>query len=114
MESAPSVCRSCGACCATFRITLPRVDLASRPGGRVPDDLTEPYTATTACMRENPDAPGRCGALEGAIGIGVRCTIYPQRPDACRDFAPLSALGMGDEACDEARRRHGLPPLGGL
>jgi hypothetical protein len=65
-------------------------------------------------MRENPDQPGRCIALEGSVGHSVHCTIYDRRPAACRDFAPLSMLGMGDESCDEARRRHGLRPLGGL
>ena len=112
MGTEPSVCCRCGACCATYRITLPRADLANRPGGWVPVELTECYTPTTACMRDNPDTPGRCIALEGMIGENVRCTIYAQRPAACRDFAPLSALGMGDESCDEARRRHGLTPLG--
>jgi hypothetical protein len=109
---ADSVCCSCGACCVTYRITLPRIELDTVPGGHVPTALTEPYTATTACMREHPDNPGRCIALEGVVGISVNCTIYPQRPTACSEFAPLSVLGYGDEACNEARRRHGLPPLG--
>lgn len=111
-ESFP-VCRSCGACCATFRITLPRIELASR-GGQVPDILTEAYTPTTACLREYPDFPGRCIALAGTIGTAVECTIYAQRPAACMEFAPMAALGIGDESCAAARRRHGLPPLGGL
>lgn len=84
------------------------------PGGRVPVALTEPYTATTACMREHPDMPGRCIALEGIVGTQVSCAIYAHRPAACSEFAPLSALGIGDDACNEARRRQGLPPLGGL
>ncbi|MDP2170971.1 MAG: YkgJ family cysteine cluster protein [Rhodocyclaceae bacterium] len=109
-----SVCQACGACCATYRITLPRVELDNAPEGWVPAALTEPYTATTACMRECTDIPGRCIALQGTIGVAVSCAIYPQRPSACSEFAPLSALGCGDEACDEARRRHGLPSLGGL
>ena len=103
-------CQNCGACCATLRITLPRIKLESR-GGQVPDALTEPYTPTTACMREHPDMPGRCLALAGTVGVEVACTIYVQRPEACREFAPFAALGEGDEACDEARRRCGLPPL---
>lgn len=113
-RSPNNVCCHCGACCATYRVTLPRADLASRPGGWVPDALTEPYTPTSACMREHPDMPGRCIALIGTIGEEVRCTIYAQRPAACRDFAPFSAFGIGDAACDEARLRHGLPPLDGL
>jgi uncharacterized protein len=110
-ETAPGYCTACGACCVNYRITLPRIELDSAPGGRVPAHLTEPYTATTACMREHPDIPGRCIALAGEVGIAVNCTIYPQRPSACSEFAPLSAIGRGDEACDEARRRHNLPPL---
>jgi len=107
---ANSPCCQCGACCATFRITLPRIELASR-GGRVPDHLTQPYTATTACLREDPETPGRCIALEGTLGISVNCSIYPNRPAACEEFAPLATINEGDDACDEARRRHGLPPL---
>jgi len=80
----------------------------------VPTTLTQPYTPTTACMRERPDHPGRCIALAGEVGQAVSCTIYANRPSACRDFAPLSAIGFGDEACDEARRHYGLPPLGSL
>lgn len=108
-----SVCCNCGACCATYRITLPRIELDDDPGGWVPTELTSPYTATTSAMREHPEIPSRCVALEGDIGIGVRCAIYPRRPSACREFAPLATLGIGDDACDRARRRFGLPPLGG-
>ena len=111
---ADSVCQRCGACCATYRITLPRVDLDTHPHGWVPAALTTPYTPTTACMREHPDHPGRCIALTGEIGQQVHCTIYEQRPAACRDFAPLAALGSGDDACDDARRHCGLRPLGSL
>jgi Fe-S-cluster containining protein len=112
--AAPSPCRSCGACCATYRVTMPRSELDSAPGGRVPTRLTEAYTATTACMREHPDVPGRCIALAGSIGTAVNCAIYAQRPDACSEFAPLALLGLEDESCTAARRRHGLPPLGGI
>ena len=108
-----SACRGCGACCVSFRVTLPRVELDSLPGGQVPTGLTESYTRTAACMREHPDSPGRCIALEGIVGQSVACSIYLLRPSACRDFAPLSAIGQGDEACDAARRRQGLPPLAG-
>ena len=113
MADAFPVCRSCGACCASLRVTLPRCELESH-GGEVPDALTETYTPTTACMREHPEIPGRCIALEGKVGLAVNCSIYARRPAACREFAPLAILGHGDEACNEARRRCGLPPLGGL
>jgi Fe-S-cluster containining protein len=48
--------------------------------------------------------------LRGIIGDSVSCAIYEFRPSACRDFAPLAAVGRGDEACNEARRHHQLPP----
>ena len=107
-----AACRACGACCATFRITLPRCELDTAPGGHVPAELTEPYTPTTAAMREHPEIPHRCIALEGSVGQSVHCMIYAKRPTACSEFAPLAALGIGDEACNAARRRQGLPPLG--
>jgi Fe-S-cluster containining protein len=62
-------------------------------------------------MRENPDVPGRCIALEGSVGEAVYCSIYAYRPEACREFAPLSFIGKGDESCNSARRHCGLPPL---
>ncbi|MDX9995876.1 MAG: YkgJ family cysteine cluster protein [Rhodocyclaceae bacterium] len=111
MDASP--CCRCGACCVSFRVTLPRIELDSH-GGQVPARLTEPYTPTTACMREDPDTPGRCIALAGEVGAQVSCTIYANRPAACSEFAPLAVLGSGDDACDEARRRQGLAPLGGL
>lgn len=108
-----SPCQACGACCVTYRITLPRVELDTVPGGWVPATLTDSYTPTTACLREDPDVPGRCIALAGTVGEYVTCTIYAKRPSACSEFAPLALLGSGDEACNEARRRCGLPPLCG-
>jgi len=110
---AASPCQTCGACCAAYRVTLPLCELDVR-GGTVPVALTTPYTRTAACMREAPEAPGRCIALEGVVGAQTRCTIYERRPEACREFAPLALIGIGDESCDAARRRHGLPSLGGL
>lgn len=105
-------CLSCGACCAAFRVDFHRADLASSPGGMVPDALTVPVTPTLMRMRGTDAAPPRCVALAGEIGQRVQCTIYAQRPGPCRDFAPYAPLGIGDDACDRARRRCGLAPLG--
>ena len=76
-----------------------------------PVKVTVPLTATLVRMRGTDEAPPRCIALEGEVGKSVACTIYEQRPGPCRDFAPYASLGIGDDACDRARRRHGLPPL---
>ena len=81
--------------------------------GGVPDGLALPLTATLMRMRGTDASPPRCAALAGEIGVAVRCTIYASRPSPCRDFAPYAALGMGEDACDRARVRHGLAPLGG-
>lgn len=105
-------CTRCGACCAAFRVDFHVSELASRNGGRgVPDALTVAVTATLRRMRGTDDGPPRCVALEGEIGRAARCTIYADRPSPCRDFAPYAALGMGDEGCDRARRKHGMTIL---
>jgi len=104
-------CLSCGACCAAFRVDFHRSDLASAERVGVPVALTVALTATLVRMCGTDAAPPRCVALDGEVGATVRCTIYEARPGPCRDFAPYAPLGMGDEPCDRARRRHGLPPL---
>ena len=104
-------CLSCGACCAAFRVDFHPVDLVSSGGGGVPAELTMVLAPSLVRMRGTDEAPPRCVALEGEIGKAVRCRIYENRPGPCRDFAPYAPLGMGDDACDRARRRHGLPPL---
>ncbi len=104
-------CTACGACCATYRVTFYCGETDDFPGGSVPSALTEMVTPIMACMRGTGSQPPRCIALVGEIGRSVSCAIYEQRPSPCREFAPLAAVGRGDEACNEARRRHGLPPL---
>ena len=44
----------------------------------------------------------RCLALEGEVGIAVKCSVYNCRPQACRLFNPGSTL------CLEARAKIGL------
>ena len=107
----PNHCQTCGACCAAYRVSFYCDEIDDFPGGVVPAGLTEPVTAATACMRGTAAQPPRCIALRGSIGDSVSCLIYQQRPSACREFAPLAAVGRGDDACDDARRRHGLAPL---
>lgn len=108
---AGDICSRCGACCAAFRVDFHRSELASAQPGGVPDALAVLVAGDTMRMRGTDAALPRCGALDGHIGVAVRCTIYAARPSPCRDFAPYAALGIGDEACARARRRHGLAPL---
>ncbi len=104
-------CLSCGACCAAFRVDFHCSDLATAEHPGVPLALTVPVTANLLRMRGTDEAPPRCIALDGVVGQAVRCTIYEQRPGPCHDFAPYAPLGIGDDACDRARRRFGLAPL---
>ncbi len=106
-----SPCQACGACCASFRVSFPCYEVDAAPGGRVPEALVESVGHDLVCMRGTASSPSRCVALRGTIGEAVSCAIYEFRPVVCREFAPLAAVGHGDEACDAARRRHGLPQL---
>ena len=106
-----SPCQACGACCATYRVSFPSDEVDDLPGGRVPAGLVEPITPQLAYMRGTAASPARCVALRGRVGEAASCAIYELRPEACREFAPLAAVGRGDEACDKARRRHRLAPL---
>lgn len=104
-------CTRCGACCAAFRVDFHPACLASQSADGVPDALTVPVGAQLVRMRGTDDAPPRCVALKGEIGVAVECSIYDRRPPPCRDFAPYAPLGIGEAACERARRRHGLAPL---
>lgn len=108
-----SICQSCGACCATFRVSFYCGEQDGESGGigMIPAGLVTQITQVMACMRGTEIAPRRCVALRGEIGSSVSCSIYEFRPSPCRDFAPLADFGRGDEACADARKRHGLPSL---
>lgn len=106
-------CTACGACCASFRVDFAREEMASA-GGCVPDGLALPLGGALMRLRGTDHSPPRCAALSGRIGDAVRCGIHPWRPSPCREFGLRAPAGIGDEACDRARARHGLPPLPGL
>lgn len=105
-----SPCLTCGACCATFRVSFHWLELASA-GGTVPDDLAAQLTPHLAVMRGTHGRHVRCCALDGTVGNQVSCRIYPQRSSPCRDFRWSGQDGLHDERCEKARARHGLPPL---
>jgi Fe-S-cluster containining protein len=103
-------CTRCGACCASFRVDFARDEL-DESGGHVPASLAADVTAGTCRMRGTDHARPRCAALVGTIGVRAHCGIYEWRPSPCREFGARAALGIGDDACDRARARHGLAPL---
>ncbi|MEW6705149.1 MAG: YkgJ family cysteine cluster protein [Pseudomonadota bacterium] len=103
-------CTRCGACCASFRVDFALEQLQEH-GGSVPDGLAVVLTGSLARMRGTDHARPRCAALVGRVGVEAACGIYEWRPSPCREFGALAPLGRGDEACNRARARHGLPPL---
>lgn len=103
-------CTRCGACCASFRVDFSCDELASAGGG-VPDGLTVPLTDSLARMRGTDHASPRCAALVGTVGQRAWCGIHEWRPGPCREFGLLACFDRGDEACNRARQRHGLPAL---
>lgn len=99
-----SVCTSCGACCASYRVDFSVHELQSM-GGCVPDGLAVDVTDSTCRMRGTDHTPPRCAALTGKVGERVGCGIYEWRPNPCHELEPRS------HGCIKARQRHGLPPL---
>jgi uncharacterized protein len=97
-------CGGCGCCCRTFPIFVAYSDAEREPriaseGYHLPKHLQQPdwaYKLYPLPFHE------RCCFLTEQNA----CTIHPTRPQVCRDFNP------GDDQCDEARERNGLPPLG--
>jgi Fe-S-cluster containining protein len=107
----PHPCLSCGACCATFRVSFHWSEADPALGGRVPIELTEPVRAHERAMRGTSQAQPRCVALDAQIGRHSHCTIHDRRPSACVAVVPAWESGAPSAQCDKARRAHGLPAL---
>jgi len=97
----PDICTRCGACCAHFRVSFYWAE-----GEALPEALTVKLNPHMSCMAgtDHPHRP-RCAALAGHVGCAVRCTAYDDRPSPCHELQP------GEDKCQRARARHGLPPL---
>ncbi|MEY4615341.1 MAG: hypothetical protein RJB66_301 [Pseudomonadota bacterium] len=106
-------CQKCGACCASFRVSFHLKELQSGGPWKVPQELTEDGGASWKSMK-GTDRKHRpvCAALTGKIGDFVSCSIYSHRPSPCRNFLASYEDGIHRPRCDEARRKHGLKPLG--
>ena len=101
----------CGACCATFRVSLHWSEAEPSLGGRVPIELTDPVRAHELAMRGTSRARPRCIALDADIGRHSRCTIHERRPAACALVPASYEFGARSDQCDRARAAHGLPML---
>lgn len=104
-------CTECGACCAAFRVSFHRSELAAENGAGVPPDYAVHEIRNTMRMKGTDDSPPRCIALRGEVGVAVSCSIYQDRPSPCREFGALAEVGIYERACNRARAMHGLPPV---
>lgn len=95
-------CLNCGACCATYRVSF---YWAEADALAIPDQMVEAITPLYACLAGTNQARPRCQALTGEVGQAVKCSMYLQRPSPCHE------LQAGDEKCNRARAKHGLPAL---
>jgi len=91
-------CMKCGACCAYWP-NIPvretevkdideRLKLYLKPSSLEPRGLSMKFV----------EGSTRCVALEGQLGVSVKCSIYDIRPPVCRRFEP------GSDLCKKARR----------
>lgn len=106
-------CLSCGACCASFRVSFYWREAEPKDHDQpVPEDLWSELTDNLRCMKgtEVKHHP-KCIALKGVIGEKVSCTIYSNRSSTCRNFKASFEDGIKNEKCDYARAKHGLRPL---
>lgn len=88
-------CLSCGACCA-FKWSWPIFKRDRSDASKIPKEMQrEDYPLMKT---EN----NRCIALKGIVGSCVSCSIYFDRPSACRQFTPNSEL------CIEARKKFNI------
>lgn len=111
MAAYPVSCTSCGACCAAFRVSFHRSELAGPERRGVPPAMAVVEVGNTMRMCGTDEHTLRCVALQGTVGESVSCSIYADRPSPCREFGALADVGIYERACNRARARHGLPPL---
>lgn len=98
-------CLTCGACCATFRVSFYWAEA-------VPEAYTQKLNDFYACMQgTNEVGPSRCVALGGKLGEQVACSIYESRPTPCRSFEASFENGEENLRCAQAREKHGMKAL---
>jgi uncharacterized protein len=98
-------CLSCGACCASFRVSFYFGESDAVPGGTVPQERVEPVSPFLVAMRGTNQPQPYCSALIGTVGQSTSCEIYALRSSTCQE------VEAGDAHCNRARAKHGLPAL---
>jgi len=91
-------CATCGACC---REAYDAVEVAA---DEAVIHLHPELLVTEGGRRKLRRTGPRCAALSGGHGVqeSYACTVYPNRPQTCRDFT------QGSGNCLDARKRAGL------
>lgn len=107
----PSPCVKCGACCAFFLVAFPACEIDKAMGGIVPRHMTQSFPTAKRSMKGTKGHHPRCIALEGDVGVKVKCSIYENRSSVCRDFKFSWENGDGNFLCDRARSAFGLQPF---
>lgn len=102
-------CTRCGACCCNAPANLAegaREWVAIAPRDVILASPTLVRRLVTHDAAGEPhlrmDEGGRCLALRGRVGARVECSIYRERPSACR------IVEAGSDECLRARRDRGL------
>lgn len=95
-------CVTCGACCATFRVSFYWTEADPFNGGTVPSEMTSKISPYFVAMNGTNQPNPRCIALSGEIGQQVSCDIYEKRSTTCREFE------AGSVDCLKARLKHGI------
>lgn len=98
-------CQSCGACCSFFKISF-----YDKINQQVPAELKVRKNIETSAMKGADKFKGKCIAFSGKIGEDCACTIYPNRPNVCREFPVYLRDGSQNPKCYRARKYYGLTP----
>lgn len=99
-------CITCGACCV-YGLVIPINRREPEPLKRyVEVALDEAPDVVIERAFERAEGDGRCVNMAGEVGVEIGCTVYPDRPQICRDF------DAGSDRCFGYRRMYGIdPPL---
>lgn len=99
-------CVPCGACCV-YGLVIPINRRDPEPLRRyIEVTLDEAPEVVVERAFERDERDGRCVNMAGDVGVEIGCTVYPDRPQICRDF------DAGSDRCLGYRRMYGIdPPL---
>lgn len=100
-----SVCKSCGACCAYFRVSFNWIETSELNENPVPIVFTKKINEQMLCMAGTDKKEPRCVSLEGNVGESVNCGIYLNRSTSCKELQPR------EEKCNKARLKYGLSKI---